>query len=132
MRKKHVFTVLATNILVPGSRGIVRNNIHAHNITLLCPNWAPHAHRIRNRTLLRRPVGIYAAISALEKISSRVNSPYARAATVGSTSASTASLWIVNPIRGHTLMELFSTHPSTKNRINRLRRVAEEMGVYVH
>ncbi len=71
-----------------------------------------------------------ALISALEKISSKVNSPYARAA-VGSTSAPTASLWIVNPIRGHTLMELFSTHPSTKNRINRLRHVAEEMGVYV-
>ena len=72
-----------------------------------------------------------ALISALEKISSRVNSPYARAATVSSTSASTASLWIINPIRGNTLMELFSTHPSTKNRINRLKRVAEEMGVYV-
>ncbi len=73
-----------------------------------------------------------ALISALGKISSRVNSPYYRTTTVtSSSSASTASLWIVNPIKGHGLMELFSTHPSTANRIKRLRRVAEEIGVYV-
>ena len=71
-----------------------------------------------------------ALISALEKISSRVNSPYSRGQTV-TTSPSTASLWIVNPFRGNTLMELFSTHPATQNRIKRLRRVAEEMGIYV-
>ena len=71
-----------------------------------------------------------ALISALEKISSRVNSPYSRGQTV-TTSPSTASLWIVNPFRGNSLMELFSTHPATQNRIKRLRRVAEEMGIYV-
>ena len=72
-----------------------------------------------------------ALISALEKISNRVNNPYTRGQVAGSTSPSTASLWIVNPFRGHTLMELFSTHPATQNRIKRLRRIAEEMGVYV-
>ncbi len=71
-------------------------------------------------------------ISALQKISSRVNSPYAPSTGSSSpTSASTASLWIVNPVRGHSLMDLFSTHPSTANRVKRLRRVAEEIGVYV-
>ncbi len=47
------------------------------------------------------------------------------------TSASTSSLWIVNPFSGHSLVELFSTHPSTQNRVKRLQRIAEEMGMYV-
>ncbi len=72
-----------------------------------------------------------ALISALQKISSRANSPYAPTSSSSPTSASTASLWIVNPIRGHSLMELFSTHPSTDKRVKRLRKIAEEIGVYV-
>ena len=46
-------------------------------------------------------------------------------------SPATASLWIVNPFRGSSLMELFSTHPSTEHRVERLRKIGEEMGVYV-
>ncbi|MBS7640098.1 zinc metalloprotease HtpX [Candidatus Bathyarchaeota archaeon] len=41
----------------------------------------------------------------------------------------TSPLWIVNPFRGETLMELFSTHPPTRKRIERLRKIAREMGV---
>lgn len=79
--------------------------------------------------LTHNPGGL---ISALEKISTKVNSPYNRGPVVGTSSSSTtASLWIVNPIRGHGLMELFSTHPSLNNRVKRLRRIADEMGVYV-
>jgi len=48
-----------------------------------------------------------------------------------SPSPATASLWIVNPFRGSSLMELFSTHPSTEHRVERLRKIGEEMGVYV-
>ena len=40
----------------------------------------------------------------------------------------TSHLWIVNPIRGESLLELFSTHPSTRKRIERLRKIAIEMG----
>jgi heat shock protein HtpX len=47
------------------------------------------------------------------------------------TSASTSSLWIVNPFSGHSLVQLFSTHPSTPNRIKRLKHIAEEMGMYI-
>jgi heat shock protein HtpX len=37
----------------------------------------------------------------------------------------------VNPFRGNSLMELFSTHPSLPHRIERLKKVAREMNVYI-
>lgn len=73
-----------------------------------------------------------ALITALDKISVRAN---ARTSNTmpgrSSTSASTASLWIVNPFSGHSLVELFSTHPPIQKRVRRLRQIAEEIGVYV-
>ncbi len=73
-----------------------------------------------------------ALITALDKISVRANAPSMRGRTgQSSTSASTASLWIVNPFQGHSLVELFSTHPSTAKRVKRLRQIADEIGVYV-
>jgi heat shock protein HtpX len=41
----------------------------------------------------------------------------------------TAHLFIVNPLTGHGMDNLFSTHPSTENRIAALQRLAREMGV---
>ncbi|HLI45907.1 MAG TPA: M48 family metalloprotease [Geobacterales bacterium] len=47
----------------------------------------------------------------------------------------TASLWIANPFRkgitSDDVLEWFSTHPSTKKRIERLKQVAKEMGIYI-
>ncbi len=40
----------------------------------------------------------------------------------------TAQMMIANPLRGDGLMRLFSTHPSTEERIERLRQIAAEMG----
>jgi len=40
----------------------------------------------------------------------------------------TAHMFIVNPFRGISVAELFSTHPPTEKRIERLRKIAEEMG----
>jgi len=40
----------------------------------------------------------------------------------------TAHLFIVNPLSGQRMDNLFSTHPSTENRIAALRRLAQEMG----
>jgi heat shock protein HtpX len=72
-----------------------------------------------------------ALITALDKISTRAKTQNLGRGRGQSTSASTASMWIINPFQGHSLVELFSTHPSTQKRISRLRRIAEEMGVYV-
>lgn len=41
----------------------------------------------------------------------------------------TAHMFIVNPFRGG-MASLFSTHPPTEARIERLRKIAEEMGIY--
>jgi len=47
----------------------------------------------------------------------------------------TASLWISNPFRkgitAEDVIEWFSTHPSTKRRIERLKEIAKEMGIYI-
>jgi len=39
----------------------------------------------------------------------------------------TAHMFIVNPFRGMSVATLFSTHPPTEKRIERLRRIAREM-----
>ncbi len=69
-------------------------------------------------------------ISALQKIEryimsgSRLDAPQ-----------TTASLWIANPFRkgisGEDVVEWFSTHPPTKKRIERLKEIAKEMGIYI-
>jgi len=41
----------------------------------------------------------------------------------------TAHLFIINPLRDHGMDNLFSTHPSTENRITALERLAAGMGL---
>src|SRR6476660_4905794 len=40
----------------------------------------------------------------------------------------TAHMFIINPLSGHGIDNLFSTHPSTENRIAELQRLAAELG----
>lgn len=78
--------------------------------------------------LTRNPAGL---VSALEKISSKAQTrPIARSAS-SAPSAATAALWIVNPFRGSSLIEMFSTHPSLPHRVDRLRKIGHELNVYV-
>jgi heat shock protein HtpX len=42
----------------------------------------------------------------------------------------TAHLFIINPLSGHRMDNLFSTHPSTENRIVALNELAREMGSF--
>jgi heat shock protein HtpX len=43
----------------------------------------------------------------------------------------TAHMFIINPLSGHGIDNLFSTHPSTENRIAELQRLAAELGTRV-
>jgi heat shock protein HtpX len=78
--------------------------------------------------LTRNPAGL---INALQKIQSKVQSKPIATHSAKAPSPATASLWIVNPFRGSTMMELFSTHPSMPHRVERLKKVAREMNLYV-
>lgn len=78
--------------------------------------------------LTRNPGGL---IRALEKISMKVQTRSIASNSNTAQSPATASLWIVNPFRGSSLVELFSTHSSMPHRIARLKRVARELNVYV-
>lgn len=68
----------------------------------------------------------YSLIRALTKIEQMIY----RGAPLNA-EPSTASLWIANPFKGSSMLELFSTHPSTENRIKRLEEIARKMGYYV-
>jgi len=67
-----------------------------------------------------------ALASALEKIeiASKRRIPQGSAGN----NQAIAPLYIINPFRGSLVAELFSTHPSTQKRIDRLEHVAESMG----
>ena len=78
--------------------------------------------------LTRNPAGL---VTALEKITSRARTKPIATSSAKAPSPATASLWIVNPFRGSSLVELFSTHPSLPHRIERLRKIGHEMNIYV-
>ncbi len=64
----------------------------------------------------------HALISALKKIES-----YVRRRPLTEGNPATASLFIVNPFRGESIVRLFSTHPPTEARIKRLSELAKKM-----
>ncbi len=78
--------------------------------------------------LTRNPSGL---ISALEKITAKVETKSFSGTQDKGPSPATGSLWIVNPIKGHSLLELFSTHPSLEHRVERLKKVARDLNIYV-
>jgi len=78
--------------------------------------------------LTRNPAGL---VSALQKISAKAKTKPIATNASQAPSPATAALWIVNPFKGSSLMEMFSTHPSLAHRIERLRKVGHELNVYV-
>ena len=68
-------------------------------------------------------------INALRKISTRAAASQWKQANAPA--PSTASLWIVNPLKGSSWTEMFSTHPSLQHRVENISKVASEMGIIV-
>ncbi len=69
--------------------------------------------------LSRKPLSLASALEKIERSAKGTNLKI---------NPSTSPLWIVNPFRGEALMELFSTHPSTWKRIERLNAMAISIG----
>jgi heat shock protein HtpX len=67
-----------------------------------------------------------ALASALTKISAAA---HAIENETAERAPATAHLFIINPLSGHRMDNLFSTHPATENRIAALQRLAQEMGI---
>ena len=68
-------------------------------------------------------------INALRKISTRSKASQWNKANAPA--PATSALWIVNPLKGSSWTELFSTHPSLDKRIRAISKVAQEMGIAV-
>jgi heat shock protein HtpX len=68
------------------------------------------------------PMWLASALQKLESSAQRIDNPAAEA------NPATAHLFIVNPLHGRSFDNLFSTHPSTENRVRALREIAARAG----
>ncbi len=69
-----------------------------------------------------RPLWLASALERIESAAERIENPEAEA------NPATAHMFIVNPLHGGGLSGLFASHPSTEERIARLKAMATEMG----
>lgn len=69
----------------------------------------------------RKPLSLASALEKIER--------FVRSGAMLNVNPSTSPLWIVNPFRGDSLLELFSTHPPTWKRIERLKAMAMGVGL---
>src|SRR5215208_4204359 len=69
-----------------------------------------------------RPDALASALAKISGAAEQIENPTAER------SPATAHLFIVNPLTGHGMDNLFSTHPSTEKRIAALQEMAREMG----
>jgi len=68
------------------------------------------------------PMWLARALQKLERGAEAVDNPTAEA------NPATAHMFIVNPLHGQSMDNLFSTHPKTENRVGKLREIAARMG----
>jgi heat shock protein HtpX len=69
-----------------------------------------------------RPLWLASALQRIESAAERIENPEAEA------NPATAHMFIVNPLHGGGLSGLFASHPSTEERIARLKAMAGNMG----
>jgi heat shock protein HtpX len=70
-----------------------------------------------------QPMWLASALSKIENAAHQVPNVEAER------NPATAHMFIINPLSGHGVDNLFTTHPSTENRIAALRQLAAELGV---
>jgi heat shock protein HtpX len=70
--------------------------------------------------LVGNPRWLASALARLDQLAHRIPNPHAEA------NPATAHLFIVNPLSGQRMDNLFSTHPSMENRIRRLEAMATQ------
>ena len=70
-----------------------------------------------------RPDALASALVKISRIADQVPNDTAEA------HPATAPLFIINPLSGRGMDNLFSTHPSTENRIAALKKLSREMGL---
>jgi heat shock protein HtpX len=69
-----------------------------------------------------RPLWLASALQRIESAAEVVENPEAEA------NPATAHMFIINPLHGGGLSSLFASHPSTEERVARLKAMAAEMG----
>ncbi len=69
------------------------------------------------------PLGLASALTKISQLSKRFENPWARR------NPGMAHLYIVNPLAGDRMDNLFATHPDVNNRIAELQKIAAEMQV---
>jgi heat shock protein HtpX len=74
-------------------------------------------------TICGDPMSLASALAKIHNSALRIDNPVAEA------NPATAHLFIINPLHAHKVDGLFSTHPSTENRIRRLKELAASMGM---
>ena len=70
-----------------------------------------------------RPDALASALVKISRVAEEVPNDTAE------TNPATAPLFIVNPLSGRGMDNLFSTHPSTENRVAALDKLSREMGL---
>jgi heat shock protein HtpX len=68
------------------------------------------------------PLALASALAKIHDTALRIDNP------VAESNPATAHLFIINPLHAQAVDGLFSTHPSTANRIRRLQELAQTMG----
>lgn len=106
-----------------GLLGIIVAPIAASMIQMAISRSREFMADARGATLTRNPLALASALQKLES--------WKRQVPMHAGSPATAHLFIVNPFSGGGLASLFSTHPSTQDRIARLREMATHRGVAV-
>jgi heat shock protein HtpX len=69
-----------------------------------------------------KPMALASALQRISGAAHRIDNPTAEA------NPATAHMFIINPLSGQRMDNLFSTHPATENRIAALTNLAREMG----